>query len=72
MDMVMKQGHGHTAWTWTCSMVMDMQHGHKHAAWTWMWTRGINMDMQYRHAAWTMEMQHGQWTCIKDMYMQHR
>ncbi len=59
-------GHGHAAWTWTCSMDigyvawtfrMDMvvQHGHELA---WTWTRSMDFDMQYRpgHAAWTCSM----------------
>ncbi len=38
----MQCGHGHAAWTWTCSMDMD-------------WTCSMDMDTQHRfgHAAWT-------------------
>jgi hypothetical protein len=62
MDMDMYHGHGHAAWTLTCSMDMDMQNLCELAVWTW--TCLVDMFMQQGHAAWT-------WTCSMVMDMQH-
>jgi hypothetical protein len=43
-----QDGHGHAAWTRTCSMDMDLQLGYEHAAWTLTCGHGkyIDLDME--------------------------
>jgi hypothetical protein len=62
----MQYGHGHAAWTRTCSMDTDMQHGHGHAARTRTCSTDTDMQQGHGHAAGTRicsmdtDMQQGQ------------
>jgi hypothetical protein len=58
-------GHGHEAWTRTCTMNVYMHHGREHVAWTLTCTMGKDIGMYHRNTAWTL-------TCRMDMDMPHR
>jgi hypothetical protein len=45
----MQNGHGHAAFTLTCSMETDMRHGHGLAAWTRTWACIMDKDMGMHH-----------------------
>ncbi len=65
MDKDLPPGHGHAAWTWTCSMDMGIRYGHYRAETAS--ERNMDTDRQYGlgHAVWA-------WTCSMEMDIQLR
>jgi hypothetical protein len=84
-EIIINYGHGHAAWTWTCSVDMGLQHGQAHSM-SWPWTSSVDMDTRHvlGHAACTgtcsmyWDMQHVlghaacTGTCSMDVDTQHR
>jgi hypothetical protein len=66
MDML--HGHGHAAWTKTCSMAMDMQHEFDILD---MQHGPRKMHHGHRQARWTLYSAGWTLTCSMDMDMHH-